>query len=146
MKRYIFKNNSKYNGHMMDVINSLGGKELDYNWLITDIETYFLDDDYLFLPTKELLDLIEKNNDPQWIWGVFSAIPKKYSKEEVLKYDFPFANNHRDLWKKAIIQHPLADIEIISYDSSFLTIVSKSDKYIDMLRKTFPSLKEDEYV
>ena len=146
MKRYIFKNNNDYNGFMMEVLNSLGGKELDYNWLVTDIETYFLDNDYLFLSTKELFDLIEKNNDPQWIWGVFSAIPNKYSKEEVLKYDFPFANNHRDLWKAAIIQHPLADIEIISYDSSFLTIVSKSDKYIDMLRKTFSSLKEDKDV
>lgn len=146
MKRYLFKNNNDFNGHMMEVLNSLGGKGLDYNWLVTDIETYFLDDDYLFLSTKELFDLIEKNNDPQWIWGVFSAIPNKYSKEEVLKYDFPFANDHRDLWKEAIIQHPLADIEIISYDSTFLTIVSRSDKYLEMLRKTFSSLKEDEYV
>lgn len=145
MKRYLFKNENFYNGCMMKVLKSLGGKELNYNWLITDIETYFLDDEYLFLSTDELLELIESNNDPQWIWGVFSAIPNKYSKEEALKYNFPFANNHRDLWKKAIIQHPLADIEIISYDSSFFTIVSKNDKYIDMLKKTYPSLEEDKY-
>lgn len=146
MKRYVFKNNNDFNGYMMEVLNSLGGKKLDYNWLVTDIETYFLDDDYLFLSTDELIDIIEKNSDPQWIWGVFSAIPKKYSKEEVLKYDFPFACDNRSLWKEAIIQHPLADIEIVSYDSSFLTIVSKSDKYVDMLRKNFSSLREDEYV
>ena len=122
MKRYIFKNNNDYNGFMREVLDSLGGKGLDYNWLITDIETYFLDNEYLFVSAKELLDLIEKNNDHQWIWGVFSAIPKKYSKEEVLKYDYPYANGHKALWKEAIIQHPLADIEIISFDSSFLTI------------------------
>ena len=127
---------------MREVLDSLGGKGLDYNWLITDIETYFLDNEYLFLSTKELLDLIEKNNDPQWIWGVFSAIPKKYSKEEVLKYDYPYANGHKALWKKAIIQHPLADIEIISFDSSFLTIVSKNNEYIDMLRKSFTLSEE----
>ncbi len=144
MKRYIFKNNGNFNGFMKEVLDSLGGKELDYNWLVTDIETYFLNEDYLFLSTVELLNLIEKNNDPQWIWGVFSAIPKKYSKEEVLKYDFPYANGHKALWKKTIIQHPLADIEIISFDSSFLTIVSKNDKYIDMLRKNFSSLEEAE--
>ena len=142
MKRYIFKNNNDYNGFMREVLDSLGGKGLDYNWLITDIETYFLDNEYLFLSTKELLDLIEKNNDPQWIWGVFSAIPKKYSKEEVLKYDYPYANGHKALWKKAIIQHPLADIEIISFDSSFLTIVSKNNEYIDMLRKSFTLSEE----
>lgn len=143
MKRYSFKNENFHNGCMMKVLNSLGGKELDYNWLITDIETYFLEDDYLFLSTNELLDLIKKNNDPQWIWGVFSAIPKKCSKEEVLKHNFPFAFENKDLWKKAIIQHPLADIEIISYDSSFFTIVSKNDKYIDMLKKTYSLTKED---
>lgn len=143
LKRYIFKNDNYHNGCMMKVLDSLGGNELDYNWLVTDMDTYFTDDDYLFLSTKELLDLIEKNKDPQWIWGVFTAIPKKYSRKDVLKNDIPTVVDNKEVWESPIIQHPLADIEIICYDSSFYTIVSKEEKYIDMLKNTFPSLKED---
>ena len=98
----------KYYTHMLKVLNAIGGRNLEYNWLITDIEAYPQDNgeldklirenDYLFLSTDELISMLEKN-DFQWIWGVFSAIPKEYTKEEVLKYELPFADGNYDIYK-----------------------------------------------
>ncbi|WP_167959048.1 hypothetical protein [Anaerosporobacter faecicola] len=69
--------------------------------------------------------------DFQWIWAVFSAIPEKISNEEVLKYSLPYAAENEEIYKDdvAIIQHPLADFEIVAEDSSSVFIVSK-DKQI----------------
>ena len=68
---------------MLKVINSIGGRSLNYNWLITDIEAYPQDNgeldklvsenDYLFLSTDELITMLEKN-DFQWIWATFRII------------------------------------------------------------------------
>ena len=73
-----------------------------------------------------MLDNLE-NKEIQWIWGTFSAIPKKYKQEEILKYNLPGVEN---IDKKEIkIQHPLAEIEIIAYDSTFVQLIAK-DKTI----------------
>ena len=44
MKRYISEKEEKYYTHMLKVLNSIGGRNLDYNWLITDIGAYPQDD------------------------------------------------------------------------------------------------------
>lgn len=48
MKRYISKEDEYYYTDMLKVIKAIGGKNLNYNWLITEIETstgdYFKDD------------------------------------------------------------------------------------------------------
>ena len=88
MKRYVSQGEDSYT-NMLKIINTLGGKNLNYNWLITEIETntgdYFYDN-YIILSNDELLNKLE-TKQIQWIWGVFSAIPKKYSKEEILNYN-----------------------------------------------------------
>lgn len=152
MKRYISEKEEKYYTHMLKVLNSIGGRNLEYNWLITDIEAYPQDDgeldklisenDYLFLSTDELITMLEKE-DFQWIWGVFSAIPKKYAKEEVLKYELPFADGNYDIYKEDIfvIQHPLADIEIVAEDSSSVFIVAKDDEIADKFREVYKNTK-----
>lgn len=154
MKRYISDSEEKYYTHMLKVLNSIGGRNLDYNWLITDIEAYPQDDgeldklisenDYLFLSTDELIGMLEKN-DFQWIWGVFSAIPKEYTKEEVLKYELPFADGNYDIYKEDIfvIQHPLADIEIVAEDSSSVFIVANDDEIADKFKEIYINAKEN---
>ena len=59
--------------------------------------------------------------DFQWIWGVFSAIPKQYSEEEMLGYELPYADGNSDIYKddSFIIQHPLADIEIVAFVADY---------------------------
>ena len=49
-----------------------------------EIEDFIYKEEYLLISTHDLLKILEEDNF-QWIWGVFSAIPSKYSKEEILK-------------------------------------------------------------
>ena len=48
MKRYVSQGEDSYT-NMLKIINTLGGKNLNYNWLITEIETntgdYFYDNE-----------------------------------------------------------------------------------------------------
>lgn len=144
---------------MLKVINAIGGRNLNYNWLITDIEaypqkglgeiddelySYLNENDYVFISNSDLLDILEKN-DFQWIWGVFSAIPVNYSKEEVLKYDLPFAEDNSDIYldNNFVIQHPLAEIEIVAFDSSCMHIVSKDKDICDRLKLVYPDAREN---
>lgn len=144
---------------MLKIINSIGGRNLNYNWLITDIEaypqkglgeiddelySYLNENDYVFISNSDLLDILEKN-DFQWIWGVFSAIPVNYSKEEVLKYDLPFAEDNSDIYldNNFVIQHPLAEIEIVAFDSSGMHIVSKDKDICDRLKLVYPDAREN---
>jgi len=144
---------------MLKVINSIGGRSLNYNWLITDIEAYpqksfkdldeklynYLNEkDYVFISNSDLLDMLEEN-DFQWIWGVFSAIPNIYSLDDVLKYDLPYAEDNCDIYldNNFIIQHPLAEIEIVAFDSSGMHIVAKDDEICERFKKVFNKSKDN---
>lgn len=141
MKRYISKEDEYYYTDMLKVIKAIGGKNLNYNWLITEIETStgdYFKDDYIILTNEELLDKLESKKI-QWIWGTFSAIPKKYKQEEILKYNLPGVEN---IDKKEIKpQHPLAEIEIIAYDSTFVQIIAK-EEIAKRFKKIYPGAKE----
>lgn len=153
MKRYISMVDENNYTHMLKVLKSIGGRKLDYNWYITDIEAYPQDEEcnlenlwddkeYLFLSNDELINMLEKN-DFIWVWGCFFAIPKKYSLEEIQKYESPFCDGNSEIHgDKPIIQHPLAEIEIDAEDSSNVTIVSKDDNIADMFKKVFKNSEE----
>ena len=109
-----------------------------------ELYSYLNENDYVFISNSDLLDILEKN-DFQWIWGVFSAIPVNYSKEEVLKYDLPFAEDNSDIYldNNFVIQHPLAEIEIVAFDSSCMHIVSKDKDICDCLKLVYPDAREN---
>ena len=154
MKRYISYKEEKYYTCMLKIISAIGGRKLKYNWLITDIEAYPIEDNnlnrlinenkYLILSNDKFLDLLEED-DFQWIWGVFSAIPEKYSTKQILQYNLPYANGNTNIYKdnNYIIQHPLAEIEIVAEDSSSVFIVSKNDKIAELFKKTYPNSREN---
>lgn len=146
MNRCISKGEDDYYTDILKVVNAIGGRSLNYNWLITEIETstgdYFYEE-YVILSNDELLDNLE-NKEIQWIWGTFSAIPKKYKQEEILKYNLPGVEN---IDKKEIkIQHPLAEIEIIAYDSTFVQLIAKdktiAEKFKKLYKKAYTTLKK----
>lgn len=137
MNRCISKGEDDYYTDILKVVNAIGGRSLNYNWLITEIETstgdYFYEE-YVILSNDELLDNLE-NKEIQWIWGTFSAIPKKYKQEEILKYNLPGVEN---IDKKEIkIQHPLAEIEIIAYDSTFVQLIAKNKTIAEKFKKVY---------
>ena len=147
MNRCISKGEDDYYTDILKVVNAIGGRNLDYNWLITEIETStgdYFNDEYVIVSNDELLDNLE-NKEIQWIWGTFSAIPKKYKQEEILKYNLPGVEN---IDKKEIkIQHPLAEIEIIAYDSTFVQLIAKdkriAEKFKKLYKKGYTTLKKE---
>lgn len=95
-----------------------------------------------WLSGEDFFEIVTEH-DIQFIWAVFSAIPKHISQSEVLEYDLPYADGYRGFLGNPIsIQHPLAEIEIVPWDSSLVLLISKDNEVIDRFQKQFP-LSED---
>lgn len=88
--------------HFKDILAALS--ELpSHNWLITDLECYDhcgwdgcekWAEQELFLTDEELRHDVNLRN-MQIIWGVFSAIPAEFTKEDIFKYPLPESENPR---------------------------------------------------
>lgn len=64
---------------------------------------------------------------------------KNITLEEVKRYDLPYADGYKGFWDENIsIQHPLATIELVAWDSSCTLFISKNDELVDKFRKEFP--------
>ena len=136
----------EYNTDMRRVFQSIHNKQKDYNWLITDCvcdprdpETNEkLSQEYCWMSGEELTELISRENF-QWKWAVLSAFDKSVERTEVLKYDLPYADGNRGFWKTPIrIQHPLAQMEIVPWDSSLTLLFSKNKEDVDAFLNYFP--------
>ncbi|MCL2409472.1 MAG: hypothetical protein FWC96_07645 [Oscillospiraceae bacterium] len=135
---------------MRAIFTSIKNVQNKYNWLITDFEgvaetafhNLFIDNAYIWISGEELTAIVEKD-DFQWIWAVLSGFDKNITLEEVLKYKLPYADGYTGFWENPVtIQHPLADIEIVPWDSSLTLIISKDHSIINDFRMAFP-LGED---
>jgi len=131
---------------MSKVFAAIKDEQLNYNWLITDCMCYpknvnhdeLLSKEYAWLTGKELTQIVEIE-DFQWIWAVLSGFPKNVALEEVLKYNLPYADGYRGFWEYTLsIQHPLADIEIVPWDSSLVLAISRKDIIVDNFMNYFP--------
>lgn len=154
MKRLYSKRDFKFYTYLKQVLFDLGLADKDYLWLISDIEAYprekehqaLLNREYLLLTTKELLDLLEAE-DFQWIWAVFSGIPSRYQKEDILQFDLPCVetiepgkyNPHTD---KPQFQHPYAEFEIYAVDSSYMFLISDREALLRAFREKYPEYEE----
>ena len=156
LKRVYCKKEFKYYTFLKQILLDLDLVDKDYLWLISDIEAYprkreyqqlLTNNIYLLLNTKELLDMLE-DDDFQWIWAVFSAIPSSYQKEEILKLDLPYVENlekgkynpHIDEPK---LQHPYAEFELYAVDSSYMFIISDNEELISKFKKSYPKYIEE---
>ncbi len=146
----ILEKGEQFYTYLSKVFKAIEDKQTDYNWLITDCVCYPLSADtgsllsqkYCWLSGDELTSIVNKE-DFQWIWGVLSGFEKDISLESVLEYPFPYADGYEGFWKNPLsIQHPLASIEIVPWDSSLTLILSKRKELIDSFRKHLP-LSED---
>lgn len=145
LKGIVIQNENKYFTFLREVFLSIDNIQKKYNWLITNYECYpqlkknlkILSNDYCWITGEDLTAMIESENF-QWIWGVFSAFPQNISKDIIMQYEFPEADGNERLWKNPIIlQHPLAEIEIIAWDSTMTIFISREDSIANMLQKKF---------
>ena len=86
------------------------------------------------------------DDDFQWVWAVFSAIPLKYTEREILEYDQPHLEffekgEYNPYYDEPKLQHPLAEFELYAVDSSEMFIVSNDDELINRFKKCYPLYK-----
>lgn len=146
MKGAILDKGEKYYTYMSKVFTAIKDEQLKYNWLITDCICYpenanyaeILSKEYTWLTGEELTCMIQIE-DFQWIWAVLSGFPPNVTLGEVLKHKLPYADGYRGFWEPTFnIQHPLADIEIVPWDSSLVLAISRNDIIIDNFMDYFP--------
>ena len=136
----------KYYTYMKKLFDAIGNRQTEFNWLITDCICYpdnpktdaMLSKDYCWISGDELTEIVVQE-DFQWIWAVLSAFDKSVALEDVLKYDLPRAEDYDGFWSRPIsMQHPLARIEIVPWDSSLTMIFSDDQNIIYAFRASYP--------
>ena len=127
------------------VFDAIQNKQMEYNWLITNVECLidqiaecFMDNDYCWLTGEELTKIV-REDDGQWIWAVLSGFEKDISLSEVLRYPLPHADGYQGFWKNPVsIQHPLAAVEIVPWDSTLTLFFSRRAELVQDFLHFFP--------
>lgn len=109
-----------------------------HNWLISYLECYDTIgwegcekwEKQSFILTDEELKKDIYLRDMQFIWGVFSAIPEKYSSHVIEKYALPELENPNYMANHISPQHPLAFLEISIWDGSYTYICAHDEKFL----------------
>ena len=136
----------KYYTYMKKLFEAIGNRQTEFNWLITDCISYpdnpktdaMLSKDYCWISGDVLTEIIAQE-DFQWIWAVLSAFDKSVALEDVLKYDLPRAEDYDGFWSRPVsMQHPLARVEIVPWDSSMTMLFSDDKGIIDSFRAAYP--------
>lgn len=135
----------KYYTDLKKVFHAIDNKQNDYNWLITDCVCYpqnmeiknLLSKKYLYITGENLTKLVAKENF-QWVWAVLSGFEKCIELSDILKYDLPYADEYKGFWEKPLsLQHPLAHIEIVCWDSSLTLFLSEDKKLVNSFLDAF---------
>ena len=135
---------------MLKVLRSLEPYYLNYNWLITDIMAYpkhkELDELFsrqpVWLSGERFRDALMTENF-QFIWSVSSGFPKNVTIEDILRYPLPFADGYAGFWVDNVgIQHPLAEVEIVAWDSSLTIFITKHEELAAKFKQGFPQAED----
>lgn len=131
------------------VFDAIKNQQTNYNWLITDMDCVpgKIDEccsgkDYCWLTGEELTKNV-RADDGQWVWAVLSGFEKSIPLPEILNYPQPYADGYTGFWKNPLsIQHPLAVIEIVPWDSSLTLFFSKQENLVRDFLNFFPFSEE----
>lgn len=136
----------EYYTYLKKLFDAIDNRQMEYNWLITDCICYpknpqtdaMLQKEYCWITGEDLTELVAEE-DFQWIWAVLSAFDKSVTLSEVLNYTLPFAEEYDGFWRKPIsMQHPMARIEIVPWDSSMTMIFSDDESIVESFRAAYP--------
>ena len=114
------------------VFKSIDNLQLNYNWLITDLECNYypeelIGNDHFWLTGSELTKIVNRD-DIQFIWGVFSGFLPDVEIDLSKPDDFPYADCNPGFWvPNPKIQHPEAQIEIVCWDSTLTLFLARDD-------------------
>lgn len=142
----INRKGESYYTYLGKFFGAMGGRQKDYNWLITDCECYpsdpkaeaMLRGDSCWISGEALTALVERENF-QWIWAVLSGFDKHVSLREVLAHPLPYADGYPGFWRLPLtMQHPLAQLEIVAWDSSLTLFFSREKGLTARFRQAYP--------
>lgn len=125
--------------YLPKLFDSIDNAQLNYNWLITDcfcnvdttVEREVDEKGYCWITGEELTKLVHEAHI-QWIWAVLCGFPKDVPLLDILKHPLPIADGYSDFWHNPIsMQHPLATMEIVPWDSSLTLFFSTKKEFVD---------------
>jgi hypothetical protein len=137
---------------MGQVFRALDGWQYEYDWLLTEIDTVATSaaglpsvlqpvdrDRALVVPGTELSAMLAAY-PMQFLWGVFSAIPPQCALNAASLNVVPCADGNSDHWSavRCAPQHPLAEVEIVCWDSSATLLIGASSTLTRAFRSYFP--------
>ena len=140
----------KFYTYLPKLFNAIDNAQLNYNWLITAcecnvsnrVENEYLKQGYCWISGDELTVLVQKQHI-QWIWAVLSGFEKHIPLEKVLEYPHPDADGYPGFWHNPIsIQHPLASIEIVPWDSSLTLFFSTQKDLVEKFKSGYPQSED----
>ena len=132
--------------YLPKLFDAIENTQMDYNWLITacdcncpnKVEDEYLKQGYCWISGEELTKIVRETH-VQWIWAVLSGFRKEITLDEVLAHPYPDADGYPGFWHNPIsMQHPLATIEIVPWDSALTLFFSKEKALVDKFRAGYP--------
>ena len=132
-----------YFTNMSMVLNALKLKVSDYDWFVSDIETNCCEADFptqdQWISGEKLQALLEKN-EIQFIWSVFSAVPKGF---RTIVEEAPYIEDNPSYWKGKDISPQLKGglFEIACWDSSATILVGLPAKMTESFMQAYPDTR-----
>lgn len=137
-------------GDLSAVFAAIGGEQENFNWLISDHDFLTRDETLrrqfswtgVFLTGEELTALFCPGGRISLISAVLSAFPKEVTPFEIQKYDLPGWES-KIYWQDDLaLQNPLAQMELVLYDGWQLLFLSRRDRPVEDLLRTFPRAED----
>lgn len=136
--------------YLPKLFDAIDNAQLNYNWLVTAcdcnvpnrVEDEYLKQGYCWISGEKLTALVQRKHI-QWIWAVLSGFEKDIPLEKVLEYPYPDADGYPGFWRNPIsIQHPLATVEIVPWDSSLTLFLSTDAELVSKFRAGYPQSED----
>jgi len=127
------------------VFEVLGGREREFDWLVTDVECNRLPREFLperaawFFDGETLSDFVRRRSDPvQFIWAVLTGFERGTSIDIADPSAVPYADGNPDFWRGELrIQYPGAKVELVCWDSSSTLLITEDADLNARFRRGF---------
>ena len=132
------------------VFRAIGDRQREFNWLITDLDygrfgVHEDDEQPPFIGsgphwrTGEGLSRLVAEHDMQFVWAVLSGFSPSVSLDLDRMEVVPYADGNAGFWvDEPRIQHPLAEVEIVCWDSTSTLLLSRDRCIGESFRQYFP--------
>ncbi len=126
------------------VLNALDISAPDYDWYVSDLECFAPDvsNEDRWLSGDELDNLLQRQ-EIQFIWAVFSAVPKGVRCDVPCPPHGPYADGNGSFWDGTAITPQLdgALFEIVCWDSSATLLIGISPEAAESFKNTYPDAR-----